>query len=166
MGSPLTLSQVEKLASHHQVQTFKCGKNSLDLFIRKYALSNQRADSSQTYVVHQDNVVVGYYSLAFGSVRLEDSPQSISETMPPSYPVPVMVFARFAVDKKMQSRGIGTALLKDALLRTTAASEIGGLAAILVDAIDDKMVELVIHLTQVPTSRSVWAWSWRIIPAR
>jgi GNAT superfamily N-acetyltransferase len=51
-----------------------------------------------------------------------------------------MLFARFAVDKKMQGRGIGTALLKDAFLRTAGASQIGGLAAILVDAIDDKMV--------------------------
>ena len=51
-----------------------------------------------------------------------------------------MLFARFAVDRKMQGRGIGTALLKDAFLRTVEASEIGGLAAILVDAIDDKMV--------------------------
>jgi GNAT superfamily N-acetyltransferase len=50
-----------------------------------------------------------------------------------------MLFARFAVDKKMQHRGIGRALLKDAFIRTIEASEIGGLAAILVDAIDDKI---------------------------
>jgi GNAT superfamily N-acetyltransferase len=50
-----------------------------------------------------------------------------------------MLFARFAVDKKIQDRGIGTSLLKDAFLRTVEAAEIGGLAAILVDAIDDKM---------------------------
>jgi GNAT superfamily N-acetyltransferase len=51
-----------------------------------------------------------------------------------------MLFARFAVDKKMQGHVIGRALLKDAFLRTVNASEIGGLAAILVDAIDDRMV--------------------------
>jgi GNAT superfamily N-acetyltransferase len=50
-----------------------------------------------------------------------------------------MLFARFAVHKKLQGRGIGKSLLKDAFLRTVEASEIGGLAAILVDAIDDKM---------------------------
>ena len=145
MTSPLVLSQVEKLAAHHQVRQFKCGKNPLDLFIRRFAFPNQRADSSQTYVVHQDNVVVAYYSLVFGSVSLEESPESIRKTMPPNYPIPVMVFARFAVDKKMQGRGIGIALLKDALLRTTAASEIGGLAAVLVDAIDDTMVDFYLN---------------------
>jgi GNAT superfamily N-acetyltransferase len=140
VDSPLEISLVEKLAAHHHVRDFKCGKNSLDLFIRKYALVNQRADSSQTYVVHLDNVVMGYYSLVFSSVKQEDTPASIQAAMPAYYPVPVMLFARFAVDRKMQVRGIGTALLKDAFLRTVEAAEIGGLAAILVDAIDDKMV--------------------------
>ena len=140
MNPPLEISLVENLAAHHQVSDFKCGKNSLDLFIRKHALMNQRADSSRTYVVHLNNVVMGYYSLVFSSIKLEDAPTSIQAEMPPKYPVPVMLFARFAVDRKMQGRGIGTALLKDAFLRTVEASEIGGLAAILVDAIDDKMV--------------------------
>jgi len=141
LGSPLEISLVEKLAAHHEVADFKCGKNSLDLFLRRYALVNQRADSSQTYVVHHDNVVMGYYSLVFSSVRQEDAAASIRESMPGNYPVPVMLFARFAVDKKLQGRGVGTSLLKDAFLRTVEASEIGGLAAIVVDAIDDKMVK-------------------------
>jgi GNAT superfamily N-acetyltransferase len=140
MGTSFTISPVEKLTALHQVRNFKCGEYSLDLFIRKYALVNQRADSSQTYVVHLDNVVMGYYSLAFSSIRPEDSPTTIQNAMPAHYPVPVMLFARFAVDKKMQGHGIGTALLKDAFLRTVRAAEIGGLAAILVDAIDDRMV--------------------------
>jgi GNAT superfamily N-acetyltransferase len=140
MSASFAISLVEKLATHHQVRDFKCGKNSLDLFIRKYALVNQRADSSQTYIVHHDNVVMGYYSLVFSSIKQEETPTSIQAALPANYSVPVMLFARFAVDKKAQRRGIGTALLKDAFLRTVEASEIGGLAAILVDAIDDKMV--------------------------
>lgn len=145
MDSPLEISLVEKLAAHHVVRDFKCGKNSLDLFIRKYALVNQRSDSSQTYVVQLNNVVMGYYSLVFSSIRQEESPAQIRAALPANYPVPVMLFARFAVDKKMQGRGIGTSLLKDAFLRTVEASEIGGLAAILVDAIDDKMVTFYIN---------------------
>jgi GNAT superfamily N-acetyltransferase len=140
MSSPLDISLVEKLAAHHQVRDFKCGKNLLDLFIRRYALVNQRTDASQTYVVHRSSVVMGYYTLVFSSIKLEAAPVSIQTEMPPNYPVPVMLFARFAVDKKLQGQGVGTSLLKDAFLRTTQASEIGGLAAILVDAIDDKMV--------------------------
>ena len=83
---------------------------------------------------------MGYYSLVFGSIRKEDAPASIQESTPSHYPVPVMLFARFGVDSRMQHRGIGTALLKDAFLRTIEASAIGGLGAILVDAIDDKIM--------------------------
>ena len=53
-------------------------------------------------------------------------------------PVPVMVIGRLAVDKKYQKRGIGPALLRDAVLRTIQAAEIGGIRAILVHAIDQR----------------------------
>jgi GNAT superfamily N-acetyltransferase len=138
MSSALDISLVEKLTALHRVHDFRCGRNALDLFLRRYALANQRADSSQTYVVHRANVVKGYYSLVFSSIKREDSPAAIQSVLPGNYPVPVMLFARFAVDRSVQGQGIGKSLLKDAFLRTVEASEIGGLAAILVDAIDDK----------------------------
>ena len=61
--------------------------------------------------------------------------------MPPTYPVPVMILARWAVDKKEQKQGIGKGLLKEALLKTIAAADIAGLRAIVVDAINTKMAE-------------------------
>jgi len=139
MSSSLVISPVEKLTAQHQVSKFRCGENSLDHFLRKHALRNQLAESSQTYVVHQDQVVLGYVTLVFGAVRLSEAPPSITENMPPSFPVPVMILARWAVDKNEQGKGIGRALLKEALLKTLAAAEIAGLRAIVVDAISDKM---------------------------
>jgi GNAT superfamily N-acetyltransferase len=140
MKSLSNVPLIEKLSSQHQTRLFKCGRNSLDLFIRKHALINQHANSSQTYVVQQDGIVIGYYSLSFSSVRWEDAPPAIQAEMPSNYPIPVMLFARFAVHREFQGQGLGQALLKDAFLRTVWASEIGGLAAILVDAIDEKVV--------------------------
>jgi GNAT superfamily N-acetyltransferase len=135
------LSEIEKLNAHHVVEKFRCGENSLDLFIRKHALKNQNADSSQTYVVHRDNVVIGYYSLVFSEMKLDNCPEEIRKDMPSAFPVPVMRFARFAVLKSEQSRGIGKALLKDAFVRTISAAQIAGLRAIVVDALNDRMVE-------------------------
>ena len=40
--------------------------------------------------------------------------------------VPVMILARLAVDKEHQRKGLGQALLKDALLRTAQAADIAG----------------------------------------
>jgi len=109
------------------------------LFLRKHALSNQLADLSRTYVVHREQVVLGYYTLVYGSIAMDVSPASITEGMPSHYPVPVMILARWAVAKTEQRHGIGKALLKDAFLRTLQAADIAGLRAILVDAIDNNM---------------------------
>lgn len=53
------------------------------------------------------------------------------------HPVPVILLARLAVDKRFKGQGVGTELRRDALLRTLSAAEIAGLRAIVVDANDD-----------------------------
>ena len=111
MSAPQGISPIEKLTANHQVKQFRCGKNSLDHFLRSHALKNQLAESSQTYVVHRDLFVLGYMTLAFGSVSLSEAPVSIAENLPTSYPVPVMILARWAVDKTEQKHGIGRSLL-------------------------------------------------------
>jgi GNAT superfamily N-acetyltransferase len=136
------LSQVEKLSGKHRVKAFKSGKHSLDLFLKRHALKTQEADSSQTYVLHRAGSVIGYYSLTVGAVEHHDNcPPGIAADMPPDYPIPVILLARLAVDQKEQRRGIGKALLKDALLRIADAAEIIGARAVLVHAIDAEAKE-------------------------
>jgi GNAT superfamily N-acetyltransferase len=53
-------------------------------------------------------------------------------------PIPVMVIGRLAIDRSWQGKGLGRALLRDAILRTLQASEIAGIRAILVHAISEK----------------------------
>jgi GNAT superfamily N-acetyltransferase len=48
------------------------------------------------------------------------------------------LLGRLAVHQAFQGRGIGPGLLKDALSRALAASEIAGCRALLVHAIDDR----------------------------
>jgi GNAT superfamily N-acetyltransferase len=130
------LSQVEKLTSDHRVKTFKSGKHALDLFLKRHALKNQAADSSQTYVVHRNGFVAGYYSLTVGSVDRLACPPGIAAEMPPDYPIPVILLARLAVDRMEQGRGLGRALLEDAFYRIVSAAEIVGARAVLVVVID------------------------------
>lgn len=86
--------------------------------------------------------VVGYQSLAYASVLFEKAPPAVQKGMPPKYEIPVMLLARLAVDiayrPPAQKLGLGKALLKDALLKTSQAAKIAGLRAVLVDAIDDE----------------------------
>lgn len=57
--------------------------------------------------------------------------------MPERYPIPVIVLARLAVDQHEQGKSFGAALLKDAFLRIISASDIAGLRAVLVHALDE-----------------------------
>ena len=124
------------LTKDHDRNSFDCGVQALNDYLKKYALQNQRKHSARTYVATRGNRVVGYYSLAFGSVSLEEAPQRVKSGLP-RHPVPVILLARLALDSTEQGRGLGAALLKDALLRTIQAAEIAGLRAMLVHAKDD-----------------------------
>jgi GNAT superfamily N-acetyltransferase len=132
------LSGIEKLAAHHLVKGFKSTEHSLNDWLKRYALQNQIADSAQTYVVHRGQVVVAYYTMVFGHVALEECPSEVREGMPPQYPVPFIKIARLAVDRREARRGLGRALIKDAFVRIVGASEIGGLRAVVVDAMHEE----------------------------
>jgi GNAT superfamily N-acetyltransferase len=70
-------------------------------------------------------------------VIFEDAPERITKGQA-RHPVPVILMARFAVDKEFHGKGIGRSLFFDALLRAIHASdEIGG-RAFLVHAKDDE----------------------------
>jgi GNAT superfamily N-acetyltransferase len=127
---------IEKLRGDHDLAPFDCGKDELNRFLKRFALANQQAQSAQTYVACQGNLVVGYYSLAFGSVAHEHTPERVKKGLA-RYPIPVMILARLAIDQQFQGKGLGQGMLKDALERTIRAAEIGGLRAMLVHAKDD-----------------------------
>lgn len=129
-------SPVRKLAATDQVDAFDCGQAALNQFLQRYALVNQKANSAQTYVCCQGDVVAGFYSLAVGNVDPEAAPSRIMKGLA-RHPVPVMILARVAVDKEHQHQGLGQALLKDALLRTAQAANIAGIRCLLVHAKDD-----------------------------
>ena len=124
------------LTRNHDRNAFDCGSSALNDYLKKYALQNQKKHAARTYVATRGNQIVGYYTLAYGSVSLEEAPQSVKLGLP-RHPIPVILLARLAVDSTEQGHGLGAALLKDALLRTIQAAEIAGLRAMLVHAKDD-----------------------------
>ena len=125
-----------KLAASDAVESFDCGQPALNQFLQRFALINQKSHSAQTYVSCCSDVVVGFYSLAVGSVEPATAAPRVIKCIS-KHPVPVMILARLAVDLQHQRAGLGKALLKDALLRTTQAADIAGIQALLVHAKDD-----------------------------
>ena len=126
------------LTKDHDRNSFDCGVPALNDYLKKYAFQNQKKYAARTYVATRGNRIVGYYSLAYGSVSFEEAPQSVKSGLP-RHPIPVILLARLAVDSTEQGGGLGAALLKDGLRRTIQAAEIAGLRAMLVHAKDDSV---------------------------
>jgi predicted N-acetyltransferase YhbS len=124
---------VHKLNAADSVEFFDCDQPDLNRFLQRYALINQKANSAQTYVCCKDGEVVGFYSLTVGSVEPKEAPHRVVKGLA-RHSVPVMLLARLAVDKAHQGKGLGRALLKDALLRTLQVSDIIGIRALIVHA--------------------------------
>jgi ribosomal protein S18 acetylase RimI-like enzyme len=130
------------LTSDHKLDRFESGKPPLDEWLRAHALENEDK-ASRTYVVtaragEDAGHVVAYYTLAYGSVVRTEVPKKIRQGLP--NPVPVMVLGRLAVNRRHAGRGLGPSLLREAMQRTLQASEIAGLRALIVHAIDDDAV--------------------------
>jgi GNAT superfamily N-acetyltransferase len=137
MPSTAPLHGPEPIGVHHQVAAFNCGAAPLDDYLAKHALTNHQAGTARTFVATTDShIVVAYYSLAVAQViYAEATPRMQKGT--PRHPIPVVLLARLAVDRTMQGRGFGAALLKDAILRTLSAADAIGVRALLVHAKDE-----------------------------
>jgi GNAT superfamily N-acetyltransferase len=137
MSSSEPLSPIEKLTKDHDLNLFDCGRPSLNDWLRRFALTNQQSDSARTYVLHRAGRVIGYYSLSAGSVRKEESPARIAKGLA-KHPIGVILLARLAVDRNEGGKGLGKAMLVDALSRAMTAADAIGARAILVHAIDEE----------------------------
>jgi GNAT superfamily N-acetyltransferase len=129
------VSAPQHLTSEHDVSAFECGVPELDDWLKRRALQNEGARASRTFVVTAGGRVVGYYALATGAIDHAAATGKVRRNMPE--PIPVMVLARLAVDRAHQGAGLGSALLKDALLRTLGAADAAGIRAILLHAISE-----------------------------
>lgn len=123
------------LADGHELASFDSGVPALDDWLIRRSRANQVSGASRSYVVADGGQVVGYYCLASGGIAMTDAPPALRRNMPD--PIPVTVLGRLAVDRSQQGKGLGTALVQDAVLRVMQAAEIVGTRGILVHAISD-----------------------------
>jgi GNAT superfamily N-acetyltransferase len=135
MATEPPLPRPVPLDRSHGLTAFDCGTPALNDYLRKHALQNHQNRSARTYVTTRDNRVVGYYTLAAGSVSRDEVPPRVAIGLG-KYPVPIILLARLAVDHTEQGKGLGAALLKDAILRAAQAADLIGCRALLVHAKD------------------------------
>jgi GNAT superfamily N-acetyltransferase len=122
------------ISSQHDTSKFNSGKPPLDDWLKNRALKAE-GQTARTYVVCRGDDVVGYYTLANGSVRRDQAPKKLQRNAPEQ--LPVIILARLAVDQRCHGQGIGCGMLQEALNRALTVSLNVGVQAVLVHAIDD-----------------------------
>ena len=132
----MTLPAPTLLTAQHALEFFDCGVVSLNEWLKRRAHPNQINGASRTYVVVDHQKVIAYYCLASGGLALNDAPSSVRRNMPD--PVPMAILGRLAVDQQWHGKGLGSALLSDAVERTIQAASILGIRGLLVHTLNDK----------------------------
>lgn len=124
----------------HDRQSFDCGEPSLNHYLTALATQHHRAGVATTHVLVDGETpshVCGYYSLAAAQMLLAELSEADQRRLP-RYPVPVARLARLAVASQEQGRGLGEALLQDAVKRCLALRGELGIHALLVDALHER----------------------------
>jgi GNAT superfamily N-acetyltransferase len=142
--------EIAKLDRAHTLAEFDCGNTTLNAWFLKYAWTNQQADSAKTYVALTGAGVAGYYSLTTGSVHKHESPLRIAKGLA-NHPIGIVLLARLAVGAAYQSKGLGKALLFDALTRVAQAADIVAVRAVMVHAIDESARQFYAHFEFEPS---------------
>jgi predicted GNAT family N-acyltransferase len=126
------------LTPAHDLSRFNSGKPALDDWLRNSALESEGRTAARTYVVcENERVVVGYYCISTGSVQRQELPPKMKRVRGIPNQVPVAIIGRLARDQSYAGKELGKDLLQDALGRILAASQIVGVRAVLVHALDD-----------------------------
>ena len=125
---------------------FCCGSEPLDRYFKTQSSQDMRRRVSVCYVALEKATrqIAGYYTLSAADVPVSDIPPEVKNRLPRYPSVPAARIGRLAIDRRLQGRGLGAALLLNAALRALR-SEIA-VFALVVDAKDDEAVAFYRHL--------------------
>ena len=110
----MTIHSPVPLDTRHQLELFDCGEPILNDWLIVHARQAQASGSAKTFIVTDDDRVIGYYSLTVGQINALEAPERARKGMG-RYPLPVVILTRLAVSREYHGRGIGRGLLQDAI---------------------------------------------------
>lgn len=139
LGAASSLRPPKPLGPGHDVSRFSNGAHpSLDGWLRERARTSE-GFSARTYVVcpaNEPERVIGYFSISTALEQRRILPSAKLRRGSPEQ-VPLLLIGRLAIDAEWRGRGLGSALLADALKRCLAASETAGARGVIAHTIDE-----------------------------
>jgi GNAT superfamily N-acetyltransferase len=138
--------EIGPLVSHHLRETFTCGVEALDRYLREQAGQDARRTIATVFVAEEraSGALHGFYTLSMASVNLDRLSKALARKMPRHPTLPAVRLGRLGVHLDARGQGLGTHLLMDAMARSLR-SEIAW-AAFLVDAKGDDARRFYVHL--------------------
>jgi GNAT superfamily N-acetyltransferase len=147
------------LSEKHEIVRFFSGEQTLDDWLRERAFANMRAFASRTYVICPANSlqVIGYYSICMGQILSTEVLGSMRRNMPRQ--IPAVILGRLAIDLKWQGKGLGGALLQDAVQRSVCAAQEISARLLIVHALSAQAESFYAHygFARLPTETPTYA---------
>ncbi len=142
MSNPFRL---EPLGEAHDRTEFACGQDPLDRYFQTQATQDIRRRVATCFVAVEvtTKLVAAYYTLASAGIPITELPPDLAKKLPRYPSIPAVRVGRLAVDARFQGRGLGGALLADALRRVMGSAP--AVYALLVDAKDEKAAAFYRH---------------------
>lgn len=130
--------EIRPLAPSDDRSAFCCGEPALDRFFQYYAGQNQfKLKLAVTYVAVVGERIVGFATVAVGSLERREVPDARLRRRLPAYPLPVLRLARLGVDRSAQGGGVGRRLLRHVLKLALTQRDTLGCIGVVTDAKPD-----------------------------
>ena len=141
------MDRIVRLSKKHDRDGFDCGVGALNDFLRRTARQHIEKGLSVTSVSVSDpqpDRILGYYTLVFVEVEPAQLPSQVAKPLP-AHRVPAIKLVRLAVAVSEQGKGVGAALLAEAMRDAVSAANRAGGVALFVDAKDDRAAAFYKH---------------------
>jgi GNAT superfamily N-acetyltransferase len=113
---------------------FKCGDYDLEKYLKKDAFYDVKNKLSVTWLVHMDDVIIGFFTLANASINTSLINVGDGECEYPYQSYPALKIARMATHTDYKNRGVGRAMLIETVAKAEIISHYSGCRFIVVDS--------------------------------
>ena len=137
--------RLEPLNDQHDRLSFRCGNEALDRYLTTQATQDIRRRVATCFVALEQGAgkIAAFYTIASAGIPTPDLPPEITKRLPRYVSIPAVRIGRLAVDLGFRGRGLGAALLGDALRRVLLSAP--AVYALLVEAKNDQAVAFYRH---------------------
>lgn len=124
----------EPLNKNHHRENFDCGDEFINRYLKTMANQHTKKGIAKVYVYAQNDNILAYYTL--NSTELDNS------NALKGYPnkIPAVLIGRMGVDDTAKGQGLSKIAIAHALQMAKKASDIIGIAFIVIDAKTDELV--------------------------